>query len=377
MRILIFFFSLLAAMLLCLSAIVCKLFIITAKDMPPLPQNEITVLHAERIAHTSEHIAPDVLPVEADAAVTESEAAMIQISTKEEVPGLSPAPSAKPPKYDSILPTSSFSDRDYVVTVTVNGEEIRLSLHDYLIGVLLAELPMGFCDDARYAQAVAARSYVVYCVERGRRLGPTSCAYFTEERAKTFYKHLYDAALAQAKTAVEATDGILITYGDEVCMAAFHAMSYAKTEASGEVWEMELPYLVPVETPEDIELGGMETEYTFTQRELSELLGGACALPMTLSYTDGGRVEEVIFASGDRYKGTYVRTALSLRATAISIVKQSQKGVTLRVLGYGHGVGMSQWGAQMMALDGYTWQEILLHYYRGAAFATLDSRIKP
>ena len=355
MRILFFFFSLLLAMLLCLSAIACKLFIVTAKDALPPIEASVVTLDAETEPLTMEGLPVTLLPIEEK--TSEDKTVSLPLTNKK-----------------GVLKTATVSDKDYYVTVSVNGAKERMSLHEYLVGILLAELPMGFCEDARYAQAVAARSYIVHYVERGMGLGPWSCAYYTRERAREKYTHLYDIALEQAIAAVEATDGIILTYGNKACMAAFHAMSYDKTESAGAVWGEEMPYLVPVSTPEDIEMGGMETSYTFSQKELSALLGGECRLPMTYTASEGGRVDRVTFASGDSYAATEVRSALSLRSTAFASVTQNKKQITITVLGYGHGVGMSQWGAQMMALGGHSWRQILSHYYMGASLDTLSSR---
>jgi stage II sporulation protein D len=97
---------------------------------------------------------------------------------------------------------------------------------------------------------------------------------------------------------------------------------------------------------------------------------------MSYTVSEGGRVDRVTFASGDSYAATEVRSALSLRSTAFAVVKQNKGQITITVLGYGHGVGMSQWGAQMMALGGYSWRQILSHYYTGASLDTLSSRFE-
>ena len=258
----------------------------------------------------------------------------------------------------------------------ITGEERRYtqSLRSFLIGVVMAEMPSYFHAEALRAQAVAARSYLLYRQERGFHIydyGSSSTAHFTEAEGRAFFGEHYEEVREKVAAAVDATDGQVLYYDGRVCCAAYHAMSYTCTEDAVAVWGGDTPYLVSVETPECDTLAGMTTEAAFDEASLCQLLGVDCVLPLALTYTDAGRVLQAVTASGDVFGGEDLRSRLHLRSSAITVTQQNEDTVLLCVRGYGHGVGMSQYGADAYGDAGWSYAEILSHYYPGTTLGLI------
>jgi len=269
------------------------------------------------------------------------------------------------------------SGYDSRVQLQITGQEgcYTESLRSFLIGVVMAEMPSYFHEEALRAQAVAARTYLLYRQERGFFIydyGSSSTAHFTEEDGRAFFGEAYDDVLETVTAAVDDTDGQVLYYDGRVCCAAYHAMSYACTEDAVHVWGGDTPYLASVETPEHDTLSGMTTEMSFDEASLCRLLGVDGALPLTLTYTDAGRVLEAVTASGDIFDGETLRSRLRLRSTAITVLQQNEDAILLCVRGYGHGVGMSQYGADLYGDAGWNYTQILSHYYPGTTLGLLS-----
>ncbi len=248
------------------------------------------------------------------------------------------------------------------------GFERELTLEEYVRCVLWAELPLSFSDEAWKAQAVAIRTYAVYHMENGLPLYDDSarcCAYYNDTAAQERFGNAFDAIKEKAVRAVSETAGELLYYDGEAACTVFHAMSYETTASAESVWGGVVPYLASVSTPEGERLEGMTVQYTFDEKTLCRLLGTACALPLQVSRDANGRIGTVVTADGSRFSGTAFRSALHLRSTMISVNMQDGDSLLLSVKGYGHGVGMSQWGAHLMAENGESYKGILAHYYPG------------
>ena len=262
-------------------------------------------------------------------------------------------------------------DDGYAVTLLLDGEETVLPLSDVLTGILLAELPAGFSYETRCAQAVAARTYLLYRIRHGLPVSGDSgvcCAYFTEEEGKDFWGELWERALARARKAVSATDGEVLLWEGEPACTVFHAMSWERTENAENVWGYPVPYLVSVPTPEPPDLAGMRREYLFSAETLAEMTGQPLPLSAEPIRDDDGSITAVSLG-GTVYPRTALRSLLGLRSARITEAEQTENGLRLVTAGYGHGVGMSQYGAQEMALSGKSYREILAHYYPGLVLA--------
>ncbi len=271
-----------------------------------------------------------------------------------------------------LFPAHASVDERTALTVLTPDGPSAMSMADYLPGAVAAEMPVLFGPEALKAQAVAARTYVLaarrhddadVCTDSGCCL-----AWLDETALRAVWGGDYEANRAAVEAACRATDGQVLTYGGEAIQAAFHASSAGTTEDSGSLWSP-LPYLVSVPTPETAEtVPGLVTEAVFAPGELCALLGinpdGAPETWLgTLETDDAGRAA-ALTVGGQRFTGAALRSALGLRSTAFT-VRYEDGAFRFTVAGHGHGVGMSQYGAMLLAADGWTYDEILYHYYPG------------
>ena len=280
-------------------------------------------------------------------------------------------------------------DQSTVITLCDGGEVKELKLCDYLKGVLAAEMPASFPIEALKAQAVAARTYTLYQLslyDSGMEApeshnGAQLCSDYTHCKAyrdvdaqkESLWGSDADFYYDKIKSAVDDTSGIIATYKGEPIAAVFHAASSEMTESSLSVWGTEMPYLVSVESP-----GGEESpKYNGTVEISAEDFKSKMleSYPeMDFSQTpdkwfkasqrsEAGGVETVA-VGGVRVSGVWLRQQLGLNSTNFTY---EVSGDTLRfqTKGYGHGVGMSQYGAKALAEQGKTYDEIIKWYYTG------------
>ena len=275
-------------------------------------------------------------------------------------------------------------DRDVTLTIQDGDTTEQMTLERYLTGVVRGEMPASFEMEALRAQAAAERSYVYYQLAAGRKdahpdadfcTDHTCCsAYLSETAAKEKWGGDFAPWNTRVEQAVSDTDGQVVLYNGRPILAVFHSSSAGRTAAAGDVWSGDLPYLVSVDSPEGEEtVPNYYSTVTFTAAEAKEKL--LAAYPeLKLSGTPdrwfgaaaengSGRVETVSVGGTD-IEGTELRRIFGLRSACFTVAADSES-VTFRVTGYGHGVGMSQYGANQLAREGKTWQEILEWYYTG------------
>ena len=265
-----------------------------------------------------------------------------------------------------------------------NGDTVEeIDLGTYLVGVVRAEMPASFEEEALKAQAVAARTYTIYKIQTGGNHGEeanictdsTCCqAYISEERARVNWGENADAYEKKVENAVTSTDGETILYGGVPILAVFHSSSAGLTRAAGRVWLNDLPYLQAVDSPEEGEaIPNYYSRVEFSAAAFKEKLlvvapeadfSGPMDGWLRNAVTDSAGSVETVEAGGVTVKGTQVRSALGLRSACFDWEVQNGK-LVFYVTGYGHGVGLSQYGANQMAADGADYQEILTHYYTG------------
>lgn len=262
---------------------------------------------------------------------------------------------------------------------------MKMPLEEYLYGVVLAEMPQSFDDEALKAQAVAARTMVLFKTEQGENSSHPYAAVCTNSGHCMAYLHPEDYIAASAdtgskflervKTAVNGTKGEILTVDDKPIMAVFHASSYERTENSEALWSVKYSYLRAVETPESEypdKVKGLHTEKTFSIYEFYDkvcekfpdttLTVAAVKNGISVEKTEAGRVKSVKIGE-TVIKGKDFKSMLGLRTTDFS-VKYENGNITVNVRGNGHGVGMSQYGATLLASEkGYAYKEILHHYY--------------
>ena len=285
---------------------------------------------------------------------------------------------------DDAQEQSAQGQRDSAVLLTVqDGETVEsMALDQYLRGVVRGEMPASFELEALKAQAAAERTYVYYQLAAGRKeahpdadvcTDPGCCsAWLSEEAAREKWGEDFDGWESRIEEAVAATDGQTALYDGQPILAVFHSSSAGKTAEAGDVWSGDVPYLRSVDSPEGEEtVPNYYSAAEFTAAEAKTLLaqahpeltfsGGPDKWFGAVERDDSGRVSTVEVC-GAPLRGVEVRRIFSLRSACFTIDAAAER-VTFRVTGYGHGVGMSQYGANELARQGKTWQEILMWYY--------------
>lgn len=253
------------------------------------------------------------------------------------------------------------------VTVSVEGTERRMALSDYLCGVLMGEMPGSFPLEALKAQAVAARTYTLQRLEAGGALSddPAECQAFCDpDQAGTKYGEQADAVMEKLRRAVEETDGQVMIYDGTLITATYFSCSGGRTESAQAVWGSSVPYLLSVDSPGEEDADSFESRMELTRSELMERLEIPDTEIREITYTEGGGVETMTIG-GRSFSGVELRQRLGLRSTNFRI-DISGDTVTVDVKGFGHRVGMSQYGAKAMAERGQSYREILAWYYTGA-----------
>ena len=259
-----------------------------------------------------------------------------------------------------------------------HGDEVRiLSLREYLIGVVMSEMPMSFAPEALRAQAVASRTYALHCRKHADAdVCDDSCCCQcrqSEQDLRLRFGADYDALRQKAEQAVDSTDGMVLTYRGALIDATFFACSGGRTEDAREVWGAEVPYLRPVASP------GEEDARSFYSRAVfpPEAFAATVRTLAPEAATEGdpaGWIGAGERTAGDGVKtveiggavltGTQLRAAFGLRSTNFALSYDGED-FCFDVYGAGHRVGMSQYGAQAMALAGATAERILTTYYTG------------
>ncbi len=274
----------------------------------------------------------------------------------------------------------------YPVLDTETGEVLEISVRDYVIGAVCAEMPAVFEAEALKAQAVAAHTYAhrLALLAESRTDESLKGAYFSDDSSKyqAFYtdaeireaygKH-YDVYYAKVSAAVDAVLGEILVYEDAPIIAAFHAMSSGKTESAAHVWGSQVDYLVPVDSSSDVNAPLYEQTAVFSAEEVRRILsdardglslGADAAAWFTDPEVTGSGTVTQIRTGNCIFTGQEIRSLFSLRSAAFSVA-YADGAFTFTTKGYGHNVGMSQYGANGMAQVGADYREILAYYYPG------------
>ncbi|MBT2285195.1 stage II sporulation protein D [Paenibacillus polymyxa] len=274
------------------------------------------------------------------------------------------------------------------VYLSATGTTMNLPLEDYVTGVVAAEMPAEFRLEALKAQAIAARTFIVRRLAVSDTSGvPSGAADVTDtvshqvfippDQVKADWTRLGKAKeWEKLQQAVRESRDTVMTYQGKAITASFFSTSNGYTENAEDVWGNAVPYLQSVDSPWDKNLApGFKQTVTMKRNEILQKLN-LDAIPVTaqkggswmevLSTTKGHRIKEVQIA-GETFSGPEVRKLLGLRSSQFSW-KTTGDEVQITTYGYGHGVGMSQWGANGMAQEGHTATQILKHYYTGISF---------
>ena len=281
------------------------------------------------------------------------------------------------PSSDIPTETSVQTDRNISV-LSDDSEVINMPLNTYLCRVLLREVPASFEMEALKAQAVVARTYTLRRVNEKQKheraalcTDPSCCQGYCEE-----VEYLQNGGTQQdidrIVAAVTDTAQQVLLYDDELIEATYFSCSGGKTEDAVAVWGADIPYLISVDSPGEEGAAHFTDTETLTSKEFAEKLGYTPpGVPGSwignVSYTQGGGVDTIRIGERE-FTGTQMRSLLGLRSTAF-VVSVVGNTVTVTTKGYGHRVGMSQYGAEAMAVNGANYADILAHYYRGTTLS--------
>lgn len=262
----------------------------------------------------------------------------------------------------------------YVSLKRASGEVLKIELEKYVVGVVGAEMPASFDKEALKAQAVIARTYALRASERGQVLTDNSSTqnYKSDAQLRAMWGTSYNTYLKKIESAVEETRGVYLIYNNVIIDAVYHSTSNGRTENAEYVWGNAFPYLVSVESPYDTGNPSFEHSVHLKYEEVAAKLGLTAEDAKDISIlerTTGNRVLKVTFG-GREFSGVTVRNKLGLRSADFNCILD-EEGITFTTRGYGHGVGLSQYGANGMAKNGFDWQSILKHYYRGVNISHL------
>jgi stage II sporulation protein D len=252
---------------------------------------------------------------------------------------------------------------------------------DYLIGAAAAEMPLTWPDEALKAQIVAAHSYALYCrdhasaangswlsADPARRQG-----YLTDAVLHSYWGTDYEANYARLSALADAVLSDVLCYDGAAAGTSYFAISNGRTEASENVWGSALPYLVPVDSSTDLSADNYEVTLTLSAPQVQQLLSSGLGISADSAAPERWFGETTLTASGyaaslpvcgQTVSGTALRRALGLRSACFNI-RYQDGSFLITTKGYGHGVGLSQWGAKALAEQGWTYEAILTHYFPG------------
>ena len=281
-----------------------------------------------------------------------------------------------------VTPEPALDSAWQVKVKLADGRVETMAMDDYLWGVVAAEMPAAFESEALKAQAVAARTYTLTKLERTTDAHPeadlctdVNCcqAYRTKEDAAASWGENAQMYTDKIAAAVADTDGVAVLYEGKPIQAVFFSSADGRTVDAVEVWGNSVPYLTGVDSPEGEEVPNYHSTVTLTAEEFrtaflaqypgADLSGDPSGwFSNTVSNSAGG--VSSMDVGGVTVSGQDLRTLFSLRSTSFT-VSAGAEGVIFSVTGYGHGVGMSQYGANALAQEGKSYEEILKWYYTG------------
>ena len=267
-----------------------------------------------------------------------------------------------------------FINNDYIRVKRVSKNKIEeVPFEEYIVGVVSAEMPISFETEALKAQAVAARTYALKRMidnkDKEYDIVDTVAnqVYYDNEELKNRWKEKYEENINKIKKVIIDTKSEYLAYNNEIIDAFFFSTSVGKTENSEEVFVEKLPYLRSVESNWDANTSPVFTEKkVFNLNSFYNLLGIKYNQKLNievLKTTSTGRIKKIKI-NGTVLTGSEVASKLNLRSSFFNIEKNNNS-IVITTRGYGHGVGMSQYGANGMAKEGYTYDQIVKHYYQG------------
>lgn len=268
--------------------------------------------------------------------------------------------------------------KDLAVTVLHENVPQKMDLNAYVTGVVLAEMPASFADEALKAQAIAARTFALKVKNSGKHSLYDICSdsgccqgyiskneYISMGGKEKAYQHISDA--------VRATSNRVITYQGKLIEAPYFSCSGGWTESAVAVWGNDFPYLISKESPGEEETPHFQQDIFFGDDEVRKRLNlpqNCSVVPHSITYTSGQGIQSICFGDTE-LSGVEFRSKMELPSTYVTI-KPESSGLQIRVNGFGHRVGLSQYGAEAMAERGHSYNQILQYYYPGTKVTKLE-----
>ena len=262
---------------------------------------------------------------------------------------------------------SEIKKEEFNVNDSYNDEVINLELEEYVVGVVACEMPASFDDEALKAMSVAARTFALYKLKNNKnyklKSDTSDQCYISLSEMKDKWGNNFDKYYNKIKNLVYETKNEYMIYNDEVIISFYFSISNGYTENVENVFSQKLDYLVSVDSSWDKNSNYKSKDLKIKINDFFNKLGIDYSNNIKIKYerSDTGRVN-YLYINGNKFKGTKIRSLLSLRSTDFEI-SNDKEYVYIKTKGYGHGVGMSQYGANYMAKSGYKYDEILKHYY--------------
>lgn len=275
---------------------------------------------------------------------------------------------SSPKKETAFSNSEDNSDLKLTIKDQEKNKEQVINLEDYIVGVVAGEMPASFKDEALKAQAIASRTYALYKMNTKTTTydlvtDVSNQVYITEEEMAQKWGSDFNKYYLKIKNAVQSTKDMVMKYNGEVISSYYFSMSNGKTEDVSLVFGESSDYLKSVDSSWDKEIKSFEKKISVSKDEFCQKLNITCnAISIKdISKSASGRVKSIVI-NNKSFKGTDIRKLLGLRSTDFEITVSDKIEITTK--GYGHGVGMSQYGANEMAKEGATYEEILNHYYQ-------------
>lgn len=263
-----------------------------------------------------------------------------------------------------------YQQKTYEVTVTSQEGISQMSLDDYLVGVVAGEMPVSFELEALKAQVVASRTFVL---SRNMKVDNTTSTqvYLTKEQMQKNWGNQYEENYKKIQKAIQETNNEVMTYQGEYISALFFSSSNGKTANSEDYFPGKVAYLKSVDSHWDVQIDPQNKKSQFISKDqLASAFGISVSNISIISHTESGYVKKVVI-NGKEYSGREVREKLGLASSCFEM-QRKQDGYLFITQGNGHGVGMSQYGAEAMAKENKSYKEILNHYYQNIEIKSID-----
>ncbi len=264
----------------------------------------------------------------------------------------------------------SASPEPIYVPVEINDEIKNIELEEYITGVVAGEMPALFEEDALRAQAIASRTYAINHLKRNTSISNTISdqVYITKEQMQQKWLDKFDTYYNKIKDSVLDTKGKIMLYNNEPIKAYYYSMSNGYTESSLNVFNEQNDYLNIIPSPYDVD---NENVINISKQEFCTSLSITCSkISISNIQKDQSNRVSTITINNKEFTGIEIRKKLSLRSTDFNIVDKDDY-LEITTKGYGHGVGMSQHGANNMAKLGFNYEEILKYYYQNVEISSI------